>query len=146
MSVLDLREEKTGCIGSESESGEANSPPALMRKYAIVKPSHREASLAPARRRIHLESSMQRYWAPRRSTCTAASSKRSGTVLVCMFFLVECGMDGRWSRNCGGGGGVPSRISRSAMSYPMSSLLEWCICTVVDSYETRALSGRLDAG
>lgn len=45
-----------------------------------------------------------------------------------------------------GGGGVPSRISRSAMSYPMSSLLEWCICTVVDSYETRALSGRLDAG
>lgn len=148
MSVLDLREEKTGCIGSESESGEANSPPALMRKYAIVKPSHREASLAPARRRIHLESSMQRYWAPRRSTCTAASSKRSGTVLVCMFFLVECGMDGRWSWNCGGGGGggVPSRLSRSAMSYPTSSLLEWCICTDIDSYETRVLSGRPDAG
>lgn len=75
--------------------------------------------------------------------------KRSGTgVLVCMFFLVECGMDGRWSRKCGGGGGggVPSRISRSAMSYPTSSLLEWCICTDIDSYETRALSGRPDAG
>lgn len=65
-----------------------------------------------------------------------------------MYVLLGRMCDGWKVVNCGGGGGggVPSRISRSAMSYPTSSLLEWCICTVVDSYETRALSGRPDAG
>lgn len=69
-------------------SGEANSPPALMRKYAIVKSSHREASLAPdSPRVIH-------------ATLLGAPEEHMQAirdrVLLCMFFLVECGMDGRW--------------------------------------------------